>query len=70
MGMLDRFKVDRHQAVLVVVDVQERLEPAFPEKDYKGILGAIDLLVKGAEELKNPGGDHRTVPQGVGSYCS
>lgn len=66
MGMLDRFKVDRHQAVLVVVDVQERLAPAFPEKDYKGLLGAIDLLVKGAEELKIPVVTTEQYPKGLG----
>lgn len=70
MGMLDRFKLDRDQAVLVVIDVQEKLAPAFPEKDYKGILGAIDLLVKGAAELNIPVVTTEQYPKGLGHTVS
>jgi len=66
MGMLDRFKIDRHQATLLVVDVQEKLAPTFPAEQYREMLGAIDLLIKGAEELKIPVVTTEQYPKGLG----
>lgn len=51
---VDSFQLDREQAVLVVVDVQQRLTPAMDQKVYRRILGSIELLLKVAAELKIP----------------
>ncbi|TYO99983.1 nicotinamidase-related amidase [Geothermobacter ehrlichii] len=66
MAMLDRFKLDPHQAVLLVVDVQEKLAPTFPEKDYRSMLATIDMLLQGAAELKMPVVTTEQYPQGLG----
>ncbi len=63
---LNRFKLDRDQAVLVVVDVQERLVPAMPKKVYKRLRQTIDMLVKGAKELGVPVVATEQYPRGLG----
>ncbi len=66
MAMLDRFKLDPHQCVLLVVDVQEKLAPTFPEKDYRSMLATIDMLLQGADALKIPVVTTEQYPQGLG----
>src|SRR5512145_1262475 len=51
---LGKFWLERDQAVLVVVDVQQKLVPAMPAKEYRKTLASIDLLVKGAKVLGVP----------------
>ena len=48
------FKLDSDQAVLVVIDVQERLVPAMKEKISKKIISNIELLLEGAKQLGIP----------------
>ncbi len=48
------FQLDSDQAVLVVIDVQERLAPAMPQKVYKKIKNNIELLLEGAKQLDIP----------------
>ncbi|GAB4567121.1 MAG: hydrolase [Geothermobacteraceae bacterium] len=66
MAMLDRFKLDPHQAVLLVVDVQEKLAPTFPETDYRAMVATIDTLVRGAGALKLPVVTTEQYPKGLG----
>lgn len=49
-----KFWLERDQAVLVVVDVQQKLVPAMPAKECRRTLASIDLLVKGAKVLGVP----------------
>jgi nicotinamidase-related amidase len=67
---MSRFKLDREQAVLVVVDVQERLVPAMPQKVYKRLLKTIDMLVKGAKALGVPVIATEQYPRGLGHTVS
>ena len=68
---ISRFALDKDQAVLVVVDVQERLIPSMPEDVYRQTLKNIRFLVEGAEKLQvpvvateqYPGGLGHTVPE-------
>jgi nicotinamidase-related amidase len=63
---LARFSLERDKAVLVVVDVQERLVPAMDEKVYKRILRSINLLVQGSKELQLPIVTTEQYPRGLG----
>lgn len=63
---INSFKLDRDQAVLVVIDVQERLVPAMPKKIYQRLCRAIDMLVKGAGELGVPVVTTEQYPRGLG----
>ncbi|PLX78765.1 MAG: hydrolase [Desulfuromonas sp.] len=67
MSGIDKFQIDRHQAVLLVVDVQQKLVPAFPESVYSKTLQSIDILVKGAKELKIPTAVTEQYPKGLGN---
>ena len=60
------FKLDRDQAVLVVIDVQERLVPAMKEKVYKKVKGNIELLLEGARQLGIPVVTTEQYPRGLG----
>ena len=66
MNDIGRFNLDKEQAVLVVVDVQERLVPAMPKKVYKKLRKSIDILVKGAVELGVPVVTTEQYPRGLG----
>lgn len=63
---LDRFQLDRTQAVLVVVDVQQKLTPAMSPKIYRQTLQGIDLLVKSARLLEVPVVVTEQYPRGLG----
>ncbi|PLY03241.1 MAG: hydrolase [Desulfuromonas sp.] len=67
---LQRFFVDREQAVLVVVDVQERLVPAMPKKVYSRLRKSIDMLVRAAGELGVPVVTTEQYPRGLGHTVS
>lgn len=63
---LAKFTLERDRAVLVVVDVQERLTPAMDEKVYKRILRSIELLVQGSKVLQLPIVTTEQYPRGLG----
>ena len=67
---LNRFSLNREQAVLVVVDVQERLVPAMPKKVYKKLRKSIDMLIKAAVELGVPVITTEQYPRGLGHTVS
>lgn len=67
---LGRFILERDKAVLVVVDVQERLAPAMDEKVYKRILRGITTLVQGGKELQLPMVTTEQYPRGLGHTVS
>ena len=48
---LGRFKLDAEKAVLVVIDIQERLVPAMPQDVYLRMRDTVGILVSGAELL-------------------
>jgi nicotinamidase-related amidase len=61
-----KFTLERDKAVLLVIDVQERLVPAMDEKVYKKILRSINLLVQGSKELQLPIVTTEQYPLGLG----
>lgn len=67
---INRFYLDREQAVLVVIDVQERLVPAMPKKVYKRLRKTIDMMVKAAGELGVPVVTTEQYPRGLGHTVS
>lgn len=67
---LSRFVLDREQAILVVVDVQERLVPAMPKKVYRKLSQSIDMLIKAAVELGVPIITTEQYPRGLGHTVS
>jgi len=66
MSNVSRFWVDRHQAVLAVIDVQERLVPTMDPQVYRKVLANIELLRKAAEELQIPVVATEQYPKGLG----
>lgn len=62
----DLFWLDRERAVLVVVDVQQKLVPAMPPKIYQQTLRSIDFLVRSARLLEVPVMATEQYPKGLG----
>lgn len=60
------FQLDREQAVLVVIDVQERLIPAMKTKVYEKVRSNIALLLDGAKQLGIPVVTTEQYPRGLG----
>jgi hypothetical protein len=63
---LGKFKLDAEKAVLVVIDVQERLVPAMPEDIYLRLRNTVAMLVEfagllGCRFAWSPGCHHRAV---------
>ena len=54
MGVADKFMLDRSQAVLVVIDVQEKLCRAMDEKILERLTGNTVILQEAARELGLP----------------
>jgi nicotinamidase-related amidase len=54
MGIVSEFMLDRNDAVLVVIDVQEKLCPAMDEKVLAGLTKRIGILQEAALELQIP----------------
>jgi len=54
MGILEKFFLQKEQAVLVVIDVQEKLCRAMDEKILKTLTGNIGILQEAAGELAIP----------------
>lgn len=59
-------QLPRPGTTLVIVDVQERLVPAMPEKVYRQVLANIQLLRQAAELLRLPVLTTEQYPRGLG----
>lgn len=66
MSHVSKFWLDRHQTVLVVIDVQERLVPSMDPKVYRQVRGNIEFLIKVAAELRIPVMVTEQYPKGLG----
>lgn len=64
---LDAFQLDREKSVLVVVDVQQKLIPAMPQKVYREALRSIQFLVRSAKLLGIPVTVTEQYPRGLGA---
>jgi nicotinamidase-related amidase len=62
----DKFTLDRAKAVLVVIDVQQRLVPSMDPAVYEGVRRSIDCAVRGAELLGVPVVATEQYPKGLG----
>jgi nicotinamidase-related amidase len=63
---MSKFKLDAEKAVLVVIDIQERLVTAMPQDVYRSMRGAVAMLVDGAGLLGIPVVATEQYPQGIG----
>ncbi len=63
---LGKFKIDAENAVLVVIDIQERLVPAMPQEVYLRMRDTVRMLVSGANLLGVPVVTTEQYPQGIG----
>ena len=63
---LGKFKLDVDNAVLVVIDIQERLVPAMPQDVYLRLRDTVGMLVSGAELLGVPVVTTEQYPKGIG----
>lgn len=63
---LGRFKLDAEKAVLVVIDIQERLVPAMPQDVYLRMRDTVGMLIGGAELLGVPLVTTEQYPKGIG----
>ncbi len=54
MGVADKFMLDRNQAVLVVIDVQDKLCRAMDEKVLERLTANVGILQEAARELGLP----------------
>jgi nicotinamidase-related amidase len=67
MSNVSKFWLDRHQSVLVVIDVQERLVPSMDQKVYQRVKSNIEFMIKTAEALQIPVVVTEQYPQGLGT---
>ncbi len=67
MENLKRFQLDRHNAALIVIDVQEKLVTAMDPEGYARMRGNIALLLKGADLMGIPVLATEQYPRGLGS---
>ena len=63
---LGKFKLDAENAVLVVIDIQERLVPAMPQDVYLRLRDSVGMLISGAGLLGVPVVTTEQYPQGIG----
>lgn len=63
---LGKFNLDAEKAVLVVIDVQERLVPAMPEDVYLRLRNTVAMLVEVAGLLGIPVVTTEQYPKGIG----
>lgn len=64
---LAAFQLDREKALLVVVDVQQKLVTAMPQKVYRETLRSIEFLVKTSKLLGVPVTVTEQYPRGLGA---
>lgn len=63
---IDQFKLDAEKAVLVVIDIQERLVPAMPQKIYQRLRESVATLVEAAKLFDVPVVTTEQYPRGIG----
>jgi len=63
---LSKFKLEAEKAVLVVIDIQERLVPAMPQGVYLRMRETVSLLLNAAELLGIPVVTTEQYPKGIG----
>ncbi len=63
---ISQFKLDADKAVLVVIDIQERLVPAMPKKVYARLRETVAMLVEAAKLLGVPVVTTEQYPRGIG----
>jgi nicotinamidase-related amidase len=63
---IEKFKLDSNKAVLVVIDIQERLVPAMPKKVYTRLLETVKMLTESAKLLGVPVVTTEQYPKGIG----
>jgi nicotinamidase-related amidase len=63
---MQKFKLEADKAVLVVIDIQERLVPAMPQKVYLRLRGTVQILVEAAALLGVPVVTTEQYPKGIG----
>lgn len=63
---LGKFKLDAGNAVLVVIDIQERLVPAMPQDVYLRLRNTVRMLVDGAGLFGLPVVTTEQYPKGIG----
>jgi nicotinamidase-related amidase len=63
---LNKFWLKRDETVLVIIDVQQRLVPAMPQKVYRRLLTSIQVLAQAAKELGIPVLVTEQYPRGLG----
>jgi nicotinamidase-related amidase len=67
---LGKFKLDAKKAVLVVIDIQERLVPAMPQDVYLRLRETVAMLVNGAGLFGIPVLTTEQYPKGIGHTVS
>lgn len=63
---LEKFKLEREKALLLVVDVQQKLLPSMDPAIWERTKKRIDLLLEGAAELELPVLTTEQYPKGLG----
>jgi len=63
---IGKFKLEADKAVLVVIDIQERLVTAMPQKIYGKMLKTVEMLVQAAKLLGVPVVTTEQYPKGIG----
>ncbi len=63
---LGKFKLDADKAVLVVIDIQERLVPAMPQDVYLRLRNSVAMLIEMAGLLGIPVVATEQYPKGIG----
>ena len=66
MNDLGKFKLDASKAVLVVIDIQERLVTAMPQEIYQRMRNTVGILVQAAGLLGIPVITTEQYPKGIG----
>ena len=67
---LGKFKLDAGKAVLVVIDIQERLVPAMPQDVYLRLRETVAMLANGAGLFGIPVLTTEQYPKGIGHTVS
>ncbi len=67
MSNLKRFQLDRDNAALVVIDVQDKLVTAMEPAGYSRMRDNIELLLKGCDLMGVPALATEQYPRGLGS---
>jgi len=63
---MGKFKLDTDKAVLVVIDIQERLVTAMPQKVYVRLRNTVAMLAEAAKVLGVPVVTTEQYPRGIG----